>query len=69
MIKLSFHLNIKTHSEWYCANVGSGTYSKIYPWKYIIRRNVNSDFSIVTVCRVAIIFFKLRVLKNFMQKF
>ena len=48
-------------------------------WKYNIRRNNNSDFSIVTnnnsdfsivtTRRVAIIFFELRILKNFMQKF
>ena len=29
-------------------------------------RNVHSDFSIVTVRRVAIIFFELGILKNFM---
>ena len=34
-----------------------------------IRRNVNSDFSILTMRRVAIIFFELGVVKNFMQKF
>ena len=34
-----------------------------------IRRNVNSDISIVTMRRVAIIFFELGVVKNFMQKF
>ena len=38
-------------------------------WKYNIRRNVNSDFSIATMRRVAIIFFELGVVKNFMQKF
>ena len=31
------------------------------PWKYKIRKNVNSDFSIVTMRRVVIIFFELRV--------
>ena len=36
--------------------------------KYNIRRNVNSDFSTVTMRRVAIIFFELGVVKNFMQK-
>ena len=36
-------------------------------WKYNIRRNVNSDFSIVTMRRVAIMFFELGVVKNFMQ--
>ena len=41
----------------------------IIAWKYNIRRNVNLDFSIVTMRRVAIIFFELEVLKNFMQKF
>ena len=39
------------------------------PWKYSVRRNVNSDFSIVTMRRVAIIFFELGVVKNSMQKF
>ena len=34
-----------------------------------ITRNVNVDFSIVTVRRVAIIFFELGIVKNFMQKF
>ena len=38
-------------------------------WKYNIRRNVNSEISIVTMRRVAIIFFELLVVKNFMQKF
>ena len=28
-----------------------------------------ADFSIVTMCRVAIIFFELGVVKNLMQKF
>ena len=42
---------------------------RILSWKYNIRRNVNSDFSIVTMRRVAIIFFELEVVKNFMQKF
>ena len=37
-------------------------------WKYI-RRNVNSDISIVTKCRVSIIFFELGLIKKFMQKF
>ena len=32
-------------------------------WKYNIRRNANSDFSIVTMRRVAIIFFELGVVK------
>ena len=39
------------------------------PWKYNIRRNVNSDFSIVTMRRVAIIFFELGVVKKGLQKF
>ena len=39
------------------------------PWKHNIKRNVNSDFSIVTMRRVAIIFFELGVVKHFMQKF
>ena len=37
----------------------------LLPWKYDIRKNVNSDLSIVTVRRVAITFSELRVLKNF----
>ena len=41
----------------------------IESWKDNIRRNVNSDFSILTMRRVAIIFFELGVVKNFMQKF
>ena len=28
IIKLSFHIHIKTHSEWHCANFGQGKYSK-----------------------------------------
>ena len=39
------------------------------PWKYDIRRNVNSDFSAVTMRRVAAIFFELGVKKNFLQNF
>ena len=39
------------------------------PWKYNTRRNVDLDFSIVTMRRVAIIFFELGVVKNSMQKF
>ena len=42
---------------------------QVVPWKYNIRRNVNADFSIVTMRRVAIIFFELGVVKNLMQKF
>ena len=38
-------------------------------WEYNIRRNVNSDISIVIVRRVAIIFFELGVVKKLMQKF
>ena len=38
-------------------------------WRYNIRRNVNSDVSIVTMRRVAIKFFELGVVKNSMQKF
>ena len=43
--------------------------SYIPPWKYNIRRNVDSDLSIVTIRRVAIIFFELGVVKNFMETF
>ena len=39
------------------------------PWKYNVRRKVNSDLSIVTMRRVTIIFFELGVVKNFIQKF
>ena len=39
-------------------------------WNYNIRRNVNfSGFSTLTMRRVTIIFFELRVVKNFMSKF
>ena len=38
-------------------------------WRYNVRRNVNSDISIVTMRRVAIIFFGLEFVKNFIQKF
>ena len=41
----------------------------ISSWKYNIRQNVNSDISIVTMRRIAVIFFELGVAKNFMQKF
>ena len=34
---------------------------KLETWKYNTRRNVNSDISIVTMRRVAIIFFELGV--------
>ena len=33
-------------------------------WKYNIRRNINSDFSIVTMRRLAIILIELRVVKS-----
>ena len=42
---------------------------RVCPWKYNKTRNANSDFSIVTMRRVAIMFFELGVVKNFMQKF
>ena len=38
-------------------------------WKYNIRRNASSEFSIVTMRTVAIIFFEFGVVKNFMQTF
>ena len=41
----------------------------IKAWKYNIRRNVNSDVSIVIIRRVAITVFELEVVKNFMQNF
>ena len=34
-------------------------------WNYNIRRNVNSDISVVTMRRAAIIFFELGVIKIF----
>ena len=37
-------------------------------WKCYIRRNVNLDISIVTMRRVAIIFFEQGAVKYFMQK-
>ena len=36
------------------------------PWNYNIRRNVNSGFPFVTIRRVAIIYFEMGVVKNFM---
>ena len=45
------------------------TYSAIFiSWKYSITRSVNSDFSIVTMHRVAIIVFQMGVVKNFRAK-
>ena len=41
----------------------------VHSWKYNIRRNVNSDFSIVSMRRVPIIFFELEIVKNFMRTF
>ena len=41
----------------------------VLSWKYNIRKNVNSGFSIVTIRRVAIIFFELGVIHKFMQTF
>ena len=38
-------------------------------WNNVIRRNINLNFSIVTMRRVAIIFLELGFVKNFMQKF
>ena len=38
-------------------------------WKYNTNKNINSGFSIVTMRRVAIIFFELEVVKKFMQRF
>ena len=43
--------------------------SMLIAWKYNIRRNVNSDRSIVTMRRVTTTFFELGVVKKFMQKF
>ena len=47
----------------------SPLYLFLKSWKYDIRRDVNSDFSFVTMRRVAIIFVKLGVIKSFVQKF
>ena len=41
---------------------------KVASWKYNIRKNVNSDLSIITMPRVAITFFEFGVVKKFMQK-
>ena len=38
-------------------------------WRYNVTRNVNPDFSIVTMRRVAIIFFEWGIVKKCMQKF
>ena len=35
---------------------------------YIVKRNVNSDFDIVLMRRVAILFLELEVVKNFIQQ-
>ena len=42
---------------------------RVATWKYNIRRNGNSDFSIAAMRRVAITFFELGVVKNLIQKF
>ena len=42
---------------------------RVGTWKYNIRRNGNSDFSIAAMRRVAITFFELGVVKNLMQIF
>ena len=42
---------------------------ELYYRKYNVGRNVNSDFFIATMRRVAIIFVELGVVKKFMQKF
>ena len=34
-----------------------------------MRRNINSDISVVTIRRVPITFLEMRIVKNFMQKF
>ena len=39
------------------------------PRKYIIRRNLKSDFSVKTMRRAEMIFFELGVVKSFKQKF
>ena len=43
--------------------------SKFFGTIFKLGRNVNSSFSIVTMRRVAIIFFQLRVVKHFEHKF
>ena len=42
---------------------------RVKTWKYNIKRNHNSAFSIVTMRRVAIIILELGVVKKFMEKF
>ena len=42
---------------------------RLKTWKYNIKRNDNSAFSIVTMRRVAIIISELGVVKKFMEKF
>ena len=42
--------------------------TSVWSNKNNLRRNLNSDFFIVTMRRVAIIFLELEVVKNFMQK-
>ena len=41
----------------------------LWVWKDNVKRNVNSDCSIVTMQIIRIIFFELGVVKDFMQKF
>ena len=48
-----------TFDRWCCIAAG----------KYNIKNNVNSDISIVTMRKVAIVFFELGVIKTFMQNF
>ena len=52
-----------------CGDTRQWKILELQSWKYNIRRNANSDFSIVTMRRVAIIFFELGVVKNSMPKF
>ena len=42
---------------------------RLLPWKYDIRRNVNLDFSIANMRKVAIVFFELRVVKTLSKIF
>ena len=64
-VVLSSFLNINVIA---CFFAVSG-YMRVATWKYNIRRNGNSDFSIATMRRVAITFFELGVVKNLMQTF
>ena len=59
-LKRSFFLtSVKFHSSFQLAK----------SWNYDIRRDINAGLPVVTLRRVAIIFFEFGVVNNFMQKF